>query len=84
MATADTVVFVGCLGDEPELAPGRGDPRAQPEPERAEDAKPAGVGDALVGEGAEAGDQPPAGHQGRPGESEQGAAQVQTSDSLMI
>lgn len=65
-----------CAGKEPELASGAGDPQARSEPERAEDAEPAGVGAALLRETAQTGAQPPAGHEAGPGETEPGATQV--------
>lgn len=63
-------------GEEPELASGAGNPQAKSEPERPEDAEPAGVSAALVRETAQTGAQSPAGHEAGPGEAEPGDTQV--------
>lgn len=63
-------------GEEPELTSGAGDPQAESESERAEDAEPAGVGPPLLRETAQTGAQPPAGSEAAPGETEPGATQV--------
>lgn len=65
-----------CAGEEPELASGAGDPQAESEPERSEDAEPAGVGPPLLRETAQTGAQPPAGHEAGPGQTEPGVTQV--------
>lgn len=67
--------FLGA-GKESQPAAGAGAPQEKPEPERAEDAEPAGVGASLLRETAQAGAQSPAGHEADPGQAEPGAAQV--------
>lgn len=73
-----TALVCVCIhpGKEPEPASGAGDPQTNSEPERAEDAEPAGVSAPLFRETAQTGAQPHAGHEAGPGQTEPGATQV--------
>lgn len=74
-------MFSGGAGKESKTAAGAGEPQEESEPERAEDAEPAGVGASFLRETAQAGAQSPAGHEADPGQAEPGATQVRSSQN---
>lgn len=69
-----------CAGEKPYVSSGWRDPQAKFDPERTEDAAEAGVCAQHLGEAAQTGAQPAAGHEAEPGEIQPGAAQVRLAN----